>query len=303
MMALSYLRRWLYGAAKEKLRAEAIKAAQANVQGKAEPSGRPSSGLERCCLLGVVFALGAESGGLEDLLEQRVSTRAAGLVVHEGILCKQPVALVISGPGAENAQRAARALIAGHRPRWVVSAGFAGALDDRPARYDIVLATDVVEPSGRELAIAAEPEIDLATLAQPQAVHLGRVLSVARLVREPEEKQALGEQYHAAAVDLESFGVVEVCREQGTAALVVRAITDTAGEALPAEIEKLLDQPSAAGRWGAALGAVWRRPGSFKDLMRLRETALVASDRLAAFLAELVERLPPLPLGDDVSPG
>lgn len=302
MIALSYLRRWLYGAAREKLRAEAIKAAQANVQGQAEPSGRAFSGPERRCLLGVVFAMGVESGGLEDLLEERVTTRAAGLVIHEGILHEQPVALVISGPGGKNARRAVRALIAGHRPRCVVSAGFAGALKTHLARHAIVLATDVVEPSGRELVVGAEPEINLATLAQPQAVHLGRVLSADRLVREPDEKRALGEQYDAAAVDMESFAVVEASREQGIAVLVVRAITDTAHEALPAEIERLLNQPTAAGRLGAALGAVWRRPGSFKDLVRLRETALVASDRLAAFLASLVERLPALGPVDDAPP-
>ncbi len=295
MIGLSFLRTLLYGAAKEKLRAGAVKAAQAHVQGKTEPSGDESPAPGRRCLLGVVFALEAESGGLEDLLEERVTTRAAGLVVHEGFLHERQVVLIVSGPGGKNAARAAAALIAGHRPRWVVSAGFAGGLSAELSRYDVVLATEVVEPSGAELAVGGESGIDLPALAQPQAVHLGRVLSVDRLVRLPQQKRALAEQHHATAVDMESFAVVEACGRQGMPALVARIITDTADEALPAEVETLLRQPSKAGRWGAALGAVWRRPKSAKDLMRLKENALVASDRLARFLAGLVEHLPPLP--------
>ena len=36
----------------------------------------------------------------------------------------------------------------------------------------------------------------------------------------------------------------------------------------------------------------WRRPGSIKDMLRLKETALVAADALAKYLATLVVQLP-----------
>ncbi|MFM8358861.1 MAG: hypothetical protein ACKOET_09915, partial [Verrucomicrobiota bacterium] len=36
---------------------------------------------------------------------------------------------VVTGMGADNAARAARAHLARHRPRWVITSGFAGGLD------------------------------------------------------------------------------------------------------------------------------------------------------------------------------
>ena len=38
---------------------------------------------------------------------------------------------------------------------------------------------------------------------------------------------------------------------------------------------------------GAAVGALWRRPASAKEMYQLRENALVASGQLAKFLAEV----------------
>ena len=60
-------------------------------------------------------------------------------------------------------------------------------------------------------------------------------------------------------------------------------------------------QKSAAGQWGAALASVLNRPGSLKDMYRLKENALISSDRLARFLAWLIPRLTTVPALDDQS--
>ena len=85
---------------------------------------------------------------------------------------------------------------------------------------------------------------------------------------------------------METFAVAEVCAARQVAFSSIRVINDTADEALPRDVEHLLAQKTAAARLGAALGAVWRRPASAKDMYQLRENALVASGRLAKFLAE-----------------
>jgi adenosylhomocysteine nucleosidase len=90
------------------------------------------------------------------------------------------------------------------------------------------------------------------------------------------------------AVDMETYGVAEVCRRRQVAFSAIRAIGDVADERLPDDVERLLMQKTAAARLGAALGVLWRRPGSLKDLYRLRENALVASVRLAEVLADCV---------------
>ncbi len=87
---------------------------------------------------------------------------------------------------------------------------------------------------------------------------------------------------------METFAVAEVCRQRQTAFASVRVISDVAEERLPRDVEYLLRQKTGAARLGAALGAVCRRPASLKAMYQLHENALVASGRLARFLADYV---------------
>ena len=116
----------------------------------------------------------------------------------------------------------------------------------------------------------------------------------APIVRLPNDKQSLGSRHEALAVDLESFAVAEVCHRRGVRFLGVRIITDAMDEQLPVDIQNLTDQPTAASRLGAAFGAVCRRPSSVKDMLQLKENALVGSDRLAHFLDGMIRQLTPL---------
>jgi hypothetical protein len=51
-----------------------------------------------------------------------------------------------------------------------------------------------------------------------------------------------------------------------------------------------LRQKTEAARLGAALGAIWRRPGSIKDLWAMKEKSLICSTQLAKFISQLIEQ-------------
>jgi adenosylhomocysteine nucleosidase len=257
---------------------------------------------------GLVFALGIESGCFEDVMDGLVRIRGNEFVVREGGIGGRRAALILSGAGCEKAAKATEILIDGHRPQLVVSAGFAGALAGTLCRNDIFIANRVVDAeSGETISIspANQPGTEeivgkdfgkwTALFRQPSpspspgdGVHCGTLLTVRHVVRSPLEKASLFERYGAAAVDMETFAAAEVCRRRQVAFLSVRVINDTADETLPNDVERLLNQKTGAARLGAALGAVCRRPASIKDLYRLRENALVASQRLARFLADIL---------------
>jgi hypothetical protein len=74
--------------------------------------------------------------------------------------------------------------------------------------------------------------------------------------------------------------------------MAVRVVSDAADDELPPDVERLLVQKTNAGRLGAALGSIWRRPSSLKDMFQLQQNAIAASDRLAKFLAGLIKHLP-----------
>jgi adenosylhomocysteine nucleosidase len=240
------------------------------------------SQLEPPRVVGIVFALPIEAGGTVDLLSGLRVTRAAGFTVRQGQRGGRSVVLIESGVGRDHAARATHALIDAHRPRRVFSAGFAGALDADLRRGDLVVADRLIDAQGRQWT--AGPDELPPWLAGMQGLRVGRLLTFDRVVATPAEKRALGQEHQALAVDMESLAVAEVCRERGVPFLAVRVISDTIDDEIPPEIEKLLAQKSTAGKFGAALGSLWRRPSSVKDMLRLQQQALAASDRLAQFL-------------------
>jgi len=90
------------------------------------------------------------------------------------------------------------------------------------------------------------------------------------------------------AVDMESFAVAEVCRERGAAFLGIRIINDATADELPPDVERLVAQKTQAARLGAALGAIWRRPSSLKDMLGLQRRAIEDADRLARVLLRVI---------------
>lgn len=286
---------WLANTAKAKVREAVVRAAHDQVKqavassadGAAADAGAAMVAAEpQRCHVGVVFALGIESGCFEDRLNGCVTIRGERFVAREGGLKGRRVLAMLSGAGRKNACEATEVLIDGHHPLRIISAGFAGGLHPTLKRNDILLVDRVVLADGSELPV--ELSAELTALAGQAGVHVGSLLSVDQVVRLPRQKQQLGERYGALAVDMETFAVAEVCRRREVPFVAIRVINDTASETLSCEAEHLLVQKSNAARFGAAVGALLRRPGSAKDMYQMRENALVASARLAKFLAGIV---------------
>jgi adenosylhomocysteine nucleosidase len=294
------LHHWLKHSAKAKVRDAVVQTARGEL---ASPAACPLAQEPKSCNLGLVFAIAIESGCLEDLLQGAISIRGSGLVIREGGLRGRRVALILAGAGQENARRAADVLIDGHHPARVVSAGFAGGLCPKLKRNDILIADRLLNIDGGELPVELPPSLSAAVEAASRrfgpadgaarrdaaptgGVHCGPLLTTDRVVRAPSARKALFDRTAALAVDMETFAVAEVCAARQVAFSSIRVINDTADEVLPRDVEHLLVQKTTAARVGAALGAVWRRPASAKEMYQLRENALVASSRLARFLAE-----------------
>jgi len=289
-----WLRNWLGQKARQAVHEKVVETVRDELAKAGEATEGPTPATETPpCDVGLVFALRIESGGLEDLLSEAVTIRGHGFVALRGKLAGRSVVVIRSGAGAEAAARATEALIAGHRPGWVVSAGFSGGLTPELGRHDLLMADSLADTAGRRLAI--ELKVDPAELARAPGVHVGRLLTADRVVRLPSDKRSLGEQHDALAVDMESFAVAEACRRRRVRFLAVRIIGDAVDDELPPDVQRLVQQKTTAARLGAALGAIWRHPASFKEMYRLKEDSLVASDRLGTFLASMVKQLVPLP--------
>jgi adenosylhomocysteine nucleosidase len=242
------------------------------------------------CHVGLVFALPLESGYFEDRLAGLISIKGHGFTIRTGGLNGRGVAVAIGGHGQERARRAAEALITGHRPKWVISAGFAGGLQQKLNRGDIVLADGVVGEHGERMSIDLHLPPDEGQTVR--GLHVGRLLTVDRIIHKSAEKWTLGKKFSAVAVDMESLAVAKVCQQEKQRFLAIRAITDTVDDELPRDVERLLNRPTMVRKLGAAAGSLLRRPSAAKDLWRLRESAILSADRLAKFLARVIDQLP-----------
>jgi len=242
------------------------------------------------CDVAVLFALSIESGGLVDLMSDAQTVRIGELIEHTGMLAGKRIVVANTGAGQTSAAKVAADVIEFHQPRWVISAGFAGGLNDDVRPGHLLLVDKVVRSTGESLAIGLR--CDPQWLATARGVHAGRLLTVDEIVRTEADKRQLGERHAAIACDMETFAITEVCSQLQTPLIAVRIITDAVDDALPPEIDRLMRQKTMAGKLGAAAGAIFSRPTAAKDLWDLRGMALKSSDRLAKFLAGMIEQLP-----------
>lgn len=236
------------------------------------------------CDAGIVFAMAAEADAFENRARETTENRTADFTFHEGTIAGRRVAWVVSGAGVAGAAQACRLLIDGHRPRIVVSAGFAGALAGSIGRGE------AVNP-GRAVRAGQEP-IELEPAEERGAPSRLTVVTVDRVVGTAAEKRSLAAATGADLVDMETWGVADVAHRAGLGCVCIRVVSDAAGDDLPAEIASLVQPQSSMRRFGAAVRAMARRPKAAADMWRLWEHAVVDARTLADALERCIGSRP-----------
>lgn len=256
-------------------------------------SQAPSSAGRSGVTAGIVFALPIEADAFGRGVRDVVSLEAAGLTFHEGRIDGRSIAWCVGGAGAAAAAKATRLLIAGHRPRIVVTAGFTGALDPALSRGTVVMPTRALCQSGRsplELFAPTEPS---GTSASSPTISIGAtIVTVADVVTSTVAKQSLAAATSAMIVDMETYAVAEAARTAGLPCAAVRVVSDTAGQELPREVAALARPQSGMRRLGTALGAIGRRPRTAIDFWQLWENAVVDGRTLGHAIEDFCRRLP-----------
>lgn len=235
--------------------------------------------------IGILCAVPMELSPFLSRCERQRSYSDGGFTFRGGVYDGIRIVVVESGAGIAKAERATRALLAVHSPPWILSCGFAGALQPQLKVGDIVAAKDLVNEHGQELKIDLGMETDPA-----RHLYVGRLTTVSKIVRTVAEKHALAERTGGLAVDMETYAVAKVCQELHKKFLAFRVISDDLSADLPPEVMSIFGDTGAV-RFGAVIGSLWKRPSSVTDLFRLREQATKAAGHLADFLDGVVKQL------------
>jgi nucleoside phosphorylase len=157
-------------------------------------------------------------------------------------------------------------------PRFVFLVGFSGALQPNQHVGDLVLATEIVDCDGKSWpTFCPKPIVDRNIVA-------GRVLTMPELVGDPIEKQRLGRQYQALAVDMESAVAARLCAQHKVPFACLRVISDDWQTPLSPHLTDLLCQGRVTLPRLAA--KILRHPQLIGELWRLAGHTRLAARRL-----------------------
>lgn len=218
-------------------------------------------------MIAVTFALPEESREFRRRLA--ASTFAAQVrVSHSG-----------TGPAAAAAHIAR--VLAEH-PALIIAAGFAGGLDPALRIGQVVVSTNFSSPE---------------TIACAGSVASGPFAHADLPVETVAAKAALARATGAIAVDLESQPIATACARAGVPLLVVRVISDPAGEPLPVPFAEWFDLARQRPRPARLTAWLIRHPtriAPFRHFVRgLGPARRALADFLLRFLASLSFNLSP----------
>lgn len=203
---------------------------------------------------------------------------------QEGILDGRRILLAANGAGpklaahaVEIAIRAVSAADLGSSPlEAVLSVGYCGALDPNLQQNQVVVATQVSEPSGSEIfdCVPLQPI--------PEAV-TGVILSQDRIAVTAADKADLF-RLGAVAVEMEAAGVARRAKRADLPFGCIKVVSDRADESFGFDLNLMRSADGHIERGKIVLWAL-KRPTIVPELLRLRSRTGRAAQVLGEFLA------------------
>lgn len=195
-----------------------------------------------------------------------------------------------TGDGPRRAASGAARFLERHKPSAVIGAGLAGALTPNLAVGDLVVSRRVRGEAGD--VATPDPRLLERALAGGRA-KAATLVTVDRPVVYAAAKSALAAGAASGellAVDMESTAWAREAAARGIPYLVVRVISDAAGEELPAFLPDCVGADGSIHRFAVARRALLA-PSSWSTLLRMRRRLHEGSAALGEFLAPLIAEI------------
>lgn len=212
----------------------------------------------------ITFALPDESSVFRHIL--RGGRHSQAQIAHVGV---GPVAASL------NFQRS----LAECRPDFVICSGFAGGLDPRLGRGEVVIAGNLstYDPSA------------LPGITEAVKGCLGDIVSRDTPVESIAAKAAVFQETGVCAVDMESEAIREICVRCGAPLLVLRAISDSAAKALPVPFAEWYDVERQCPRVGGLLRYLAAHPTAIAPFAEFVHGLGAARRALARGLSQVLD--------------
>jgi len=182
-------------------------------------------------MIALTFALPAESSWFLHRLHNRTRSHRNGVATIRGKIDNRAIEIFHTGVGEKVCRQRIARFLQDRQLDCLISAGFAGALNDELDVGDLLLAQNF---STAELGKARSLLVNL-------PIHVANLLTVPSMIDSNEERNKIARATGAAAVDMETEFIARACAEHGVPLLSLRAISDTPRQRFPAPAHVLFN--------------------------------------------------------------
>jgi adenosylhomocysteine nucleosidase len=230
-------------------------------------------------MIAITFALPAESSDFVALLKRPHVVSREGVESIRGVLHGKSLAVIHTGVGRKICRERLSILLRRERFQFLISAGFAGALEKELRVGHLLVADNFSSPQ-----LLTSPRLDLAD----DETFVGKLTTATRMIDSTAERESLAKKTGAAAVDMETEVIAKVCAEHQLPLLSLRAISDTALAPFPAPPHVLFDVERQKTDFARLASHVLVRPGTVSKLNAFREQIAVARKALTSALERIL---------------
>lgn len=242
--------------------------------------------------VGLVAAMPQESKALLKQVEGWKKRTISGFRVYSYPESGWDCRLIESGMGAERAADATWVLINAAKPKFLISFGIAGAVEEDLRIGDVVAAESTCMLQGNKLT-AVQP---LAKVSQPawDAISAALKKEGVRLFRGT-AITTRGSQWTGRhpgipehpVLEMETTGILHAAQESGVPLVVLRAISDGPAAPIPFDLASMMDEDYNL-RIGRIIEAILRHPNILRQVLRMGKNSEIAARNAAIAVKALL---------------
>lgn len=156
--------------------------------------------------------------------------------IYEGTIGGKESVIVRTGIGEEKAATAAEYTLSHYPINLMISTGVCGGLNDKSKMGDFMLYYEIKNEDETANVLDSDAhllstfKVELTKLGQRHLVGIG--LTVKKVCTLPDLKRELGTRFNADAIDMESYALARIARNNKIPFIIIRPILDTVWEDL-----------------------------------------------------------------------
>ena len=230
-------------------------------------------------MIAIAFALPAESSDFVRLLTKPVIYAREGVESIRGQIHGRAVAVFHTGVGEKSCRAHIENFL--HQPqfKYLISAGFAGALDRELQIGNLLLSENFSSPE-----LLGSPHLDFAD----SGLFVGKLATVPGVIDSKSERDRWAVESGAVAVDMETEFIAAACAAHRVPMLSLRVMSDTPSEPFPAPPEVLFDLEKQKTNFARLARYLVTHPGALKRLRVFRQQVALARQSLTSALEKIL---------------